>query len=378
MIRMKKIISFLLTIFLLTGCANNPQPVSVSDPVPTSEPKQVHISLMAVGDNLIHGPIYREAAQRAKGKGFDFLPAYAPMKDFIQKADIAFLNQEVPLGGTELGLSSYPQFNSPQELGTDMISLGFDVINHATNHILDKGEAGLKNTINFWKGKNVLVLGINDGTIPAIQYLERDGVTFSFLSYVYGTNGLSLSNNSPYSISYIDKEKIKKEVQTARQTSDVVIVSMHWGTEYQMTANEEQLELAKLLASENVDLVIGHHPHVIEPMDTLKRSDGKDMVIAYSLGNFISSQNKSFSMLGGMLTVDFIGSKENIKISSPKFTPLVTHYEGLYKNTTVYPLPNYTKEMAARHGCKAFDNNFSLEYLNKLVHKTIDTKYLTE
>ena len=369
---MKKLFLIVFFLFLMCGCTQKNE--SVSAPAP------VTISLVAAGDNLIHSTVYLDGAKNAAqnpDRDYDFLPIYRFLEDKIKQADIAFYNQETPLGGTQIGLSDYPCFNSPQELGEDMLTLGFDVVNHATNHILDREEEGIGNTISFWKQHpQMTVLGIDDGTYPEIQYTQTKGIKIAWLGYGYGTNGLSLPEGSPYSVRLIDEDRICQAAREARERADLVIVSLHWGNEYQMEPSIEQQTLAARLSRENVDLVIGHHPHVIQPVKSITRPDGKEMLIAYSLGNFVSAQDMANSMLEGMLEVEFSGVKGDMQVSYGKFTPLINHFDPGYCNFVIYPFEQYSPEIAATHGVRAFDSAFSYEYMETLIHNTVQESFL--
>ncbi|MBE7043612.1 MAG: CapA family protein [Ruminococcaceae bacterium] len=356
---MKKMLS-VFVLLLLCGCQQTAkQPTQDSTPTPSP----VNISLIAVGDNLIHSSVYNDAAALAASnpnRDYDFLPMYQHVAERIENADIAFFNQETALGGTELGVSDYPMFNSPQELGEDMISLGFDVVNHACNHIYDRGEEGIANTIEFWKNHpEVTMLGITDGTYPEIQYTETKGIKIAWMGYGYGTNGLELPEDSQYSMFMLDDDRICQAAREARKNADLVIVSLHWGNEYQMEPSAEQQVLASKLSRENVDLIIGHHPHVIQPMKSITRPDGKEMLIAYSLGNFVSAQDMANSMLEGMIEVEFSGVPGDMQVSMGKFIPLINHFAPGYSNFVIYPFDEYSAELADSHGVRSFDSVFS-------------------
>lgn len=345
----------LLICLLLAACA----PESPPDIAPTPGPEipentQVELSLIAAGDNLIHGPIYRQAQQRAGGSGFDFTAAYQPVAAYIAEADLAFINQETPLGGTELGLSSYPTFNSPQELGDHLISMGFNLISHANNHVLDAGQRGLLNSVAFWRSKEgVIMAGIAaDEADDTLQILECKGLRVALLAYTYGTNGLSLPSDSQAIIKLTDDELMLSELALAQEVADIVIVSMHWGVEYQAEPNDEQKRLATLLAEGGADIIIGTHPHVLQTAEMLTTTDGRRVPVFYSLGNFISAQNKPATMLGGLAEVDmtYDTAAQTLTIDRMAVIPVVNHFTGAYENITVYPLAAYTEQQAAAHG----------------------------
>ncbi|HIU10908.1 MAG TPA: CapA family protein [Candidatus Avidehalobacter gallistercoris] len=343
-------------------------------PPPFDFSSKVELSLIAAGDNLIHAPIYRQAKERAGGNGFDFTDAYQPVAELIADADLAYINQETPLGGTKLGLSNYPLFNSPQELGTHLVNMGFNLISQANNHVLDAGKQGFYNTISFWRAQpDVLMAGIvANAEDDVIQVLEYQDVKIALLAYTYGTNGLALPASAEGSVKYIDDDLIKTELAAAQEQADIVLVSMHWGVEYQARPNDEQLRLAQLLADNGADIIIGTHPHVLQTAEMLTAADGRKVPVFYSLGNFISAQDQPATMLGGLAEVDMTYNKADgsLEIDRMAVLPVVTHYTGHYDNITVYPLTTYTAEQAASHGIRS-KHSFSREYLVKLFDERI-------
>ena len=380
---MKKYCVVFLILFLLSGCSGAPDTATISPsplPTPTStaapapSPQPVSVSIAAVGDNLIHSPIYNQASRRAGGNGFDFTPAYQYVRSLWDGFDLTVINQETPLGGTSMGLSNYPLFNSPQELGDDLVSLGFNTIIHANNHVLDMNQEGLAATYEYWQTKPVTLLGIREKSASNVQYIRSGGITIALAAYTYGTNGRTLPSDSPYAVSYISDEMLE-EIRNARSNADLVIVFLHWGNEYETTTNEQQISLAKQLAKENVDAVIGHHPHVIQPIEMYARPDGKNMICAYSLGNFISCQNEAATMLGGVLQLEFAGTTEDVSLETATFEPIVTHYDRNYQNVRIYPLSQYTPDLAAQHGILKYDSSFSYEFLENQLNRTISEIY---
>ncbi len=366
---MKKIISLIISLamlFSLVSCKKEKT-------APVMAPAETTVTLTAVGDNLIHAPIYEQAL--LSDGNYDFASSYANIADYIN-GDINILNQETPIGGVELGISSYPCFNSPQELGRDMINLGFNVINHATNHIMDAGSKGVINSLDFWAANNIPVLGVyKDGEDP-VKIIERNGLKFGLVSFTYGTNGIRVPEGKGINVCHTEDALITEHISRARAAADIVIVNMHWGNEYQMKPNDEQKRLAALAASCNADLLIGHHPHVIQPIEEIVRADGRMMTVAYSLGNFISSQVETETMLGGMLMAEFKGIPGNAYLSQVAFMPLITHYGNRFKGSKVYAWDDYTEYLASIHGCKNYDSSFSYSYINELINNTIGEKYL--
>jgi hypothetical protein len=177
----------------------------------------------------------------------------------------------------------------------------------------------------------------------------KNGFTVGFLSYTYGTNGLPVPKAAPYLVSLTDTEIMRREIAALRPLCEYLVVSMHWGDEYTHTPTKRQEELAALLAELKVDLVIGHHPHVLQEMRLVKRPDGGEMLVFFSLGNFLSAQTSFATLLGGLATVRLERHNGAIRLTTATLEPLVTHYEPGYTNFRVYRLADYTPDHAARH-----------------------------
>ena len=354
------------------------------NPEAAAEPE---ITLVMVGDILLHTPV----AESGKGEaGYDFSAVFAPMKEEIEGADLALVNQEVILGGEELGISGYPNFNAPYELGDALADAGFDVVLHATNHALDKGKQGLLNCISFWQEEypEIAVLGIHDSQEEQqeIYVYEQEGIRVAILNYTYGTNGIPLPSDMPYAVDMLERERVISDLQRARELSDFIIVCPHWGTEYVLEATQEQENWARLFSENGADLVLGTHPHVIEPivwmgeeagdagagMDVGGEADSGSTLVYYSLGNFVNWTSSSGNgianrMVGGMaqVTIGLNGAGDAV-IKSYNVEPLVCHLEPGFGGVTVYPLAEYTEELAGRNEIVKQDGNFSLEYCRNL------------
>lgn len=308
------------------------------------------VSFIGVGDNLIHSGVYADPMYQ---ESFNLM--YEHTNDRTQQADLAFLNQETILGGKQIGLSHYPMFNSPWEIGDAVVNAGFDWINHATNHTLDRGIEAIQNTFTFWNQyPDVKVTGIYESAEARNEMvsIERNGISFGLLSYTYGLNGFELPSDQSYLISLIDKEQMKKDINLIREQVDFVLVSMHWGNEYWTIPSEEQLELATFLNECGVDVIIGSHPHVLQPMEII--GDEHQTVVAYSLGNFLSGQDEPVRMLGGALTLDFYKNETTNEtwIENVQLLPTFTHYEnrgGVWTNFKTYFLEDYTEELLSAH-----------------------------
>lgn len=259
--------------------------------VEVKEPKEYKASVFMVGDALIHWGVYNDAKQ-ADGS-YDFKPMLEAIKPISSKYDISYYNQETILGGASLGYSSYPMFNSPQEVGDAFIDAGFNMVSLATNHTMDKGERGVLNSVEYWKQHpEVAASGQwsseEERTESVAKVYEVNNIKYAFISYTIWNNGLPTPAGKSYLSNEYSEEKAKADIDSVRDKVDFVIVAMHWGTEYSFKVDYKQEEIANYLSELGVDLIIGAHPHVIQTVEYI--NDGKTFVV-YSLGNFISDQN---------------------------------------------------------------------------------------
>lgn len=313
------------------------------------------VSMVMVGDNLIHSSIYNEANRNANYDGYDFKPMITMIKDKVKGYDLAYYNQETILGGSEIGLSDYPTFNSPYEAGDAMLDAGFNIVSLATNHTIDRGEKAVLNSCEYWETKSdVLTAGsyCSEEDRNEVKVMEKNNITYTMLNYTYGTNGIAIPKgkdylvnvwpmdyNADYGVGYeAFKETVKEDVERVRDKVDVLIVAMHWGVEYTHTPTKYQKDAAEFLASLGVDIVIGTHPHVVQPVEWID-----DTIVFYSLGNFISAQEQSDNynkMVGLMSSLDITktvkGDDVDIKIDNINNELIFTYYQG-YRNFKVIP-----------------------------------------
>ncbi|MEG0020141.1 MAG: CapA family protein, partial [Oscillospiraceae bacterium] len=351
---------------------------------PTIKPAE-KVSFVAAGDNLIHGMLYLQAAKRAQGNGYDFGYPYENIEGYIKQFDVKFINQET-LVNDAFEPSTYPQFSSPLELGERMIDVGFNVFGTSNNHSYDKGEKGIKASLEFWNSKNDITnVGFYTGNDDYdIKYRTVNGIKIAFLAYTSYTNGLSIyDETSPKIIRTDEYQTIERQIKKAKENSDVVIVSCHWGTENTNDVSVQQKEIAEKISEFGADVIIGTHPHVIQTVELVGNpiNDNKTLV-CYSLGNFISAQQGTNNMLGGLFQFDIVkkyidieGNYE-ITIDNPYFVPTVTHYDYNFSNIRNYLLKDYTQELAQVHGNRAFDGKFSLENLEWIVNNYIPQEFL--
>ncbi|KKI90286.1 capsular biosynthesis protein [Bacillus sp. SA1-12] len=282
-------------------------------------------TLSAIGDVLIHDRVYNP--QHLGNDQYDFMPLLEPVKSSIGTSDVTVANQESMIGGAGIGLSTYPSFNSPHEVGDALKESGVDIVTMANNHTLDRGEEAIQNAINHWNKIGILYTGsfVSPKDHMTIRTIEKNGIKFSFLAYTYGTNGISIPEGKSYLVNLIDMEKIKKEIVLAKKISDVVVVSLHFGKEYERLPNDEQKQIARQTANAGADIIIGHHPHVLQPIEWITREDGKRTIVAYSLGNFLTGQTNDYKDLGGIMQIKVekveVNGKMSITLKDPAFLP---------------------------------------------------------
>lgn len=386
-----------------SGCASTQSGAADSLPrkpaAPESEPSP-ELTLVMVGDILLHTPV-AESGLREDGS-YDFSAVFAHTEEEISAADLALVNQEVILGGTELGISGYPAFNAPYELGDSLVDAGFDVVLHATNHALDKGAKGIRNCIAFWKNKypDTAYLGIHDSAEDQeeIYVYEQDGMKIAILNYTYGTNGIPLPQGMEYAVDQLtDLDRIAEDLRRTEELADFTIVCPHWGTEYRLTPDSRQETLTQFFWENGADLILGTHPHVIEPVawvtaDGIRTCDlteqetaqgasltGNEiqdgMLVYYSLGNFVNwtsgvGDGVANRMVGAMAKVTLgRGEDGTVFIKAYGIEPLVCHVEEGRDGVTVYPLSEYTEELAEKNAIRLQDGNFSLQYCHDLIEQ---------
>ncbi len=361
--------SLFIFIFFLFSCTNSkPLQTAKSDTeLLTENIPRYNLTLLAASDNLFHITIINTHKQ---GDIYDFSPIYFEIKDLAENADLAFINQETVMAGEAFGYSGYPLFNTPQSLAAALTDTGFDIINIANNHTMDMGEKGLIATLDFLETvPEITVIGARKAG-ESKRIITKNNITLGFLSYTYGLNGHTLPKNNQNLVSIINKDKMAEEIAALRPLCDFLIVSMHWGDEYLLIEPaESQIELAGFLAEQNVDLIIGHHPHVLQRVEILPRPDNKETLCFYSLGNFVSNQIRKERVLGGVMLATFTKEGGNLYISDSGMIPVVCHFEQSYKNTKVYPLYSYTEELLAKHLLKSRDKSMDFDFFNSILNQ---------
>lgn len=370
--KIKKVWMVVCVVFMAACTSNGPKEKVEKEVVVTPpEDEIVEVSFSAVGDNLIHGAIYSYTS--------NYDDVYQFTNYLTQDVDISYLNQETICAGSELELSSYPTFNGPYEVLDGVHSAGFNWISGSSNHSFDRGEQGIINEINYMKKyPDTIVSGIHESQAEAdrIQVIEKKGLKIGVNSYTYGLNGFVLPSGKEYLVNLIDKDKIANDIEAMKKVSDIQVISMHWGVEYQFEANSEQQELAQYLSDLGVDVIIGTHPHVIEPMEYVRGKDGNQTLVIYSLGNFLSAQDQNYQMLGGNArwSIKYNKTKEEFTFEDVSFWPTVTYIGNNFQTYRTYALKDYTDELAKTHTLAAQGQDVSRAYFIELAQSVMGDK----
>lgn len=283
-------------------------------------------TLTAVGDILLHGRVYGGLKKKS---GFEFTNQLINIEPLVGKTDFTMGNLETIIAGTDFGLSSFPRFNGPAEIGYTLKDLGFDMVTLANNHVFDHGEEGLYRSI-----ANLKKIGLDyDGAYESeedqqnLRIRNINGLKVYFASYTNTTNGIKIPSNKPYLVNSFKHKSLLKFTKELREIkrkgiADVIILNIHFGREYQLYPSGRQEEMVASLSDAGADVIIGHHPHVLQPPAWIENSKGTKTFVAYSLGNFFSGQNGLHRQIGAVLSLEVSKPDKKykgIKISNPKY-----------------------------------------------------------
>lgn len=316
------------------------------------KPSDITFTMTAVGDIMCHNTQYKDA-YNSETNTYDFSYVFENISSHTQTADICIGNLETTFAGEDRGYSSYPRFNTPDSLAYELKSIGFDVLSTAGNHALDMGYDGLSRTINVLNDADISHLGTYTSQEEQDKVLIKfvKGLKIAFINYTYGTNGVPIPSDKNYCVNLNDKGLMKKHIDTAKsKNADIIVACMHWGTEYQTKQNSLQEEIANFLIQNGVNIILGTHPHVLQPYEkkTVTLNDGsiKEGFVVYSLGNFISDQNAKYTRDSIIL---------NLTITK--------HVDGTVSVDKVEPVPIYMyKDTSAKN------QKMKLVDINKIIY----------
>ena len=308
------------------------------------------LHIRAVGDNLIHDAFIE--AGRDNDWDFDFL--YENIKEDISEADLASVNQETPLTTDHENAAGYPNFYTPSEVGDALVDAGFDIVTQATEHAFDQEEAGIRDTISFWEDEHekITLLGIHDSENDSrYQIIEEKNFKIAVMNYsTMLSESHSIPDDSSYMVNLYSEENVQADLEEAKQEADVAIVYLHGGQDESVEPEERLKERVQFLAEQGADVIICSHPHILKGYELIEKPDGKETLVYYSLGNFVSAQSSLENLLGGMADFTLKKVGDEVTIDSYSMIPLVMHYNEDYTECSVYKLEDYTDELAQEHG----------------------------
>lgn len=289
--------------------------------------EETEVSFAVFGDNLIHQPIYQYGLYRDETFGFLF----ENVREAVAESDVAVINQETPFVDDPALYSGYPRFGTPVQVGEAIAAAGFDVASCATNHALDQGVYGVGMTKTFLESHGVMCLGIqseNEKEYEPYDIVVRNGVRIAMLNYTYGVNGSGMPDKIFPMVHLLDsEEQIGEDLAKARSDADVVIVFVHWGTEYEEQPDESQQRWAQVFLEGEADVVVGTHPHALQPCEILRDEDGHETLVYYSIGNYISAQPEKSCVKGGMAAFTLSLTPDGYKVTSYALRPLAITWQ---------------------------------------------------
>lgn len=285
----------------------------------------VTITVSFVGDLMCHSTQYNYA--KVENDSFDFRPVYREIKNFLSTADFTIGNLETVTAGRSAGYSGYPFFNSPDDFIVALKDAGFDLLVTANNHSLDKGEKGILRTIEQINLNKLQYAGTynSESDRDSIRVVNLNGIKVAILSYTYGTNGIPKPKGKDYIVNLIDYGLIESDINSARSRAEIIIIYYHFGEEYERLPNQYQIDVVEKTINFGADIIIGSHPHVIQPVEYFKTTGAKldTGFVSYSLGNFISNQRWRYSDAGLILNINLTKNftTDSIFISDVNYIP---------------------------------------------------------
>jgi len=307
-------------------------------PAPSPEPEDITITISAVGDAMAHESQLIHDYNKDPDI-YDFMPSFTHIKPTIQKSDFAFANLETTISGESFPYTGYPRFNTPISYAEALQDCGFDLVTLANNHALDMGEVGVKNTLeNLEKiGMDNTGISLNEEDYSEYYITDIKGIKTAIIAYSYNVSRVRKFENPDFVQRYWgDIELVEADIKKVRELgAEVVILSVHWGEEYRRSYSTKQKKLAEQYIALGADVVIGSHPHVVQPLEriTVDMPDGstKEGIVAFSLGNFISNQKARYKYAGIVVNINITKTPEGKIILEP-----VTYVPTLIRCTRIY------------------------------------------
>ena len=340
------------------------------------------MSISFFGSNIIHDAVNADARSRADG-GYEYSSMFDGIKDLISSSDLSFVTQETVMAGEGYAITGYPSFNAPQDLGYQLVDLGFDVVNVATEHLLDKRFDGAIAMGEWWDNTfpETIITGYynneDEFNTPHIYTDPETEIKIAFLTYTY-YNYVHVPNDSGIWIPFTADADIKNQINSVKDKCDVIAVSIHWGGQMSEEPNESQRRLAKMMNELGVDIIIGNHPYYMQPIETIVGENGQTTYVAYSLGQLLSGMLDPRALLSASLKFNLVrGDDGTVSVLAPEVTPIFCHYNTDYNEFSLYKLADYSQQLVSRHGAQ-FQIPFSYNDLCRFVRLSVKGDLLPE
>lgn len=408
--KMKKalrLLSILLAALMLTACASrggegktttegrvtsplaNMTEEAELSPAPsdaTAANGSFSLRFTAAGDNIIHtsvlGDAHAYAFEGSADTAYSFSAMFGEIAYKIASADIAFVSQESVTAGAAYGYSGYPSYNCPSDIADDLVSIGFDVVNFATNHMLDMGRDGLYDCLNRWRGLDVTVLsGLDDAPYKIVTYYaggdkSSPSIDIAYLCYTFNAG----EDNTDMPI--LSEAAVMRDITAAEEAADLTVVSVHWGEETEYIAGASQEKWASTMCALGADVILGTHPYMLQKIEYVTAANGNTALCAYSLGNLLSGMLYPRMLLGGLLSFDINVTlspegEKTVATSNVSFEPTFCHYDENDRNFRVYMLADYSDALAVVHGAQKKEA-FTLADIKRWLRESVSTAILPE
>lgn len=343
-------------------------------PAPTQEPAQISTAnIVAVGDNRFSSTLISSGGSDSGTYNFD--QVYSEIKNQVTAADMAMVNQETVLTADSDNFSGEDTFASPTAVGDALVNTGFDAIASASNHTDDFGSEMIKETLDYWKTSHpdTTILGIHETQEDAdtLKVVDINGIKVALLDYTDSSYTQTLGDDSAYMVDKLDQTKVAADIAKAKENSDCIVVYANWGNEEDAQPSQTQKDWAQFLLQQGVKVTIGVNPRFVQPMETLTDASGNEMLVYYSLGNFVSTQSEVPRLLEGMASFTIektvTGSETTVKVTNQSLLPMVMHYNHDENVYNVYMLSDYTDTLAESHSIHDYtEDEFTVSSLKTL------------
>jgi len=351
------------------------RPLPVISATEKVQPQHQTINLLATGDILMHNTVIASGLTMENTYQYEHL--FAPIKHIVEQADYASIALEAAMAGPQSGFTGYPLFNTPDATAWALKNSGFDLVVTAHNHCLDRGLKGALRTLEVLKEAGLDTIGTYASSEEKKQFLIKDiqGVKVAYLAYTYGTNGIPIPEQAPYLVNFINEENISRDIQALRPHVDIIVLILHWGIEYQHYPTAEQQQMVFNFLKAGADVILGSHPHVVQPAQIINLNGAKKFVI-YSMGNSIGHQRGTERNSGVIINLQFTKdfSTNKTVLEEVKYIPTFSH--PYYKDGKQYfrVIPIDETITAIRKGEEPYLKEKDIPQLIKIKEDTL--KYL--